>query len=90
MRNVRRDGNEAIKKALKDKKITEDEERRSLEEIQKLTDAELRAKTDEFRQRIQERLSRFRGGNTDRTDSEVASEQEDDLDRTHLLARALA
>ncbi|HET9305327.1 MAG TPA: preprotein translocase subunit SecA [Candidatus Sulfotelmatobacter sp.] len=27
-------------------------------EIQKLTDAELRAKTDEFRQRIQERLSR--------------------------------
>jgi preprotein translocase subunit SecA len=37
-------------------------------EIQKLTDAELRAKTDEFRQRIQERLSGFRGGNTDRTD----------------------
>src|ERR1700721_411034 len=27
-------------------------------QIQKLTDAELRAKTDEFRQRIQERLSR--------------------------------
>ena len=27
-------------------------------EIQKLTDDELRAKTDEFRQRIQERLSR--------------------------------
>ncbi len=32
-------------------------------EMQKLTDAELRAKTDEFRQRIQERLSRFGGGN---------------------------
>jgi len=42
VRNVRRDGNEAIKKALKDKKITEDEERRSLEEIQKLTDDEIK------------------------------------------------
>src|ERR1017187_7991795 len=31
-----RDGNDAIKKALKDKKITEDEEKRSLDEIQKL------------------------------------------------------
>src|SRR5438045_3790394 len=56
-------------------------------EIQKLTDAELRAKTDEFRQRIQERLSRFRGGNTDRTESEVSSEQEDDLDRTKRLEK---
>jgi len=28
-------------------------------QMQKLTDPELRAKTDEFRQRIQERLSRF-------------------------------
>ena len=42
IRNVRRDGNEAIKKALKDKKITEDEERRSHEEIQKLTDDEIK------------------------------------------------
>src|ERR1700756_4914066 len=29
VRNIRRDGNDAIKKALKDKKITEDEEKRS-------------------------------------------------------------
>jgi ribosome recycling factor len=42
VRNIRRDGNEAIKKALKDKKITEDEERRALDEIQKLTDEEIR------------------------------------------------
>ena len=42
IRNVRRDGNEMIKKALKDKKITEDEERRSLDEIQKLTDDEIK------------------------------------------------
>ena len=42
VRNIRRDGNELIKKSLKDKKITEDEERRSLEEIQKLTDDEIK------------------------------------------------
>ena len=42
VRNIRRDGNEAIKNALKDKKITEDDEKRSLEEIQKLTDGEIK------------------------------------------------
>jgi ribosome recycling factor len=42
IRNIRRDGNELIKKAMKDKKITEDEERRALEEIQKLTDDEIK------------------------------------------------
>ncbi|HEX3437379.1 MAG TPA: ribosome recycling factor [Pseudacidobacterium sp.] len=40
VRNIRRDGNDLIKKAAKDKKISEDEEKRSLEEIQKLTDEE--------------------------------------------------
>jgi ribosome recycling factor len=38
IRNVRRDGNEAVKKLLKDKKITEDEDRRGHDEIQKMTD----------------------------------------------------
>jgi ribosome recycling factor len=42
VRNIRRDGNEAIKKALRDKKITEDEDRRSHDEIQKLTDDEIK------------------------------------------------
>jgi ribosome recycling factor len=42
VRNIRRDGNDALKKALKDKKISEDEEKRSLDEIQKLTDDEIR------------------------------------------------
>jgi ribosome recycling factor len=42
VRNIRRDGNEAIKKALKDKKITEDEEKRAMDEIQKLTDGEIK------------------------------------------------
>jgi ribosome recycling factor len=42
VRNIRRDGNDATKKALKDKKITEDDEKRALDEIQKLTDDEIK------------------------------------------------
>jgi ribosome recycling factor len=42
VRDIRRDGNDAIKKAMKDKKITEDDEKRAMEEIQKLTDDEIR------------------------------------------------
>lgn len=42
IRNIRRDGNDLIKKAMKDKKITEDEEKKSLEEIQRLTDDEIK------------------------------------------------
>jgi ribosome recycling factor len=38
IRNIRRDGNEVVKKLLKDKKIAEDEERRALDEVQKMTD----------------------------------------------------
>src|SRR5258708_15117841 len=39
MRNIRRDGNEAVKKLLKDKLISEDDDRRAHDEIQKMTDA---------------------------------------------------
>ena len=46
VRNVRREGNEAVKKLLKDKKITEDEDKRAHDEIQKLTDAYM-AKVDQ-------------------------------------------
>jgi ribosome recycling factor len=42
VRNIRRDGNDLIKKAMKEKKITEDEERGALEQMQKLTDDEIR------------------------------------------------
>jgi ribosome recycling factor len=38
VRNIRRDANEGLKKLLKDKKISEDDERRALDEMQKLTD----------------------------------------------------
>lgn len=42
VRNVRRDGNDALKKLAKDKKISEDEEKRAMEEVQKMTDDEIR------------------------------------------------
>jgi ribosome recycling factor len=42
VRNIRREGNDAIKKAMKDKKITEDDEKRAMDEIQKLTDDEIK------------------------------------------------
>src|SRR5712671_4977956 len=45
LRNVRRDANEHMKKLLKDKTISEDDERRGLDEMQKLTDAYI-AKVD--------------------------------------------
>ncbi|NDY90688.1 ribosome recycling factor [Ideonella livida] len=38
VRNLRRDANEQLKKLLKDKLVTEDEERRAQDDIQKLTD----------------------------------------------------
>jgi len=38
VRNIRRDANEAVKKLLKEKSISEDEEKRALEDVQKLTD----------------------------------------------------
>lgn len=45
IRNVRRDSNESVKKLLKDKLISEDDDRRAHDEIQKLTDATM-AKLD--------------------------------------------
>jgi ribosome recycling factor len=38
IRNVRRDANDALKKLTKDKEISEDDERRAQDEIQKFTD----------------------------------------------------
>jgi len=50
VRNVRRDGNDSLKKLAKDKKISEDEEKRAIEEVQKMTDGEIR-KMEEMCQR---------------------------------------
>ena len=52
-------------------------------QMQKLTDAELRAKTNEFRKRIQDRLSRFNSAAA--TDSEA--DAEDDPDRQKQLEK---
>ena len=38
VRNVRRDANDVLKKQLKDKEISEDDERRAQDEVQKMTD----------------------------------------------------
>src|SRR5256885_7606993 len=42
VRQVRRDANERLKKLLKDHKISEDDEKKGLEEVQKLTDNHIR------------------------------------------------
>jgi ribosome recycling factor len=47
IRNIRRDANERLKKMLKDKTISEDNERDGLEEVQKLTNSYI-GKVDEL------------------------------------------
>jgi preprotein translocase subunit SecA len=54
-------------------------------QMQNLTDAELRAKTDEFRQRIQERLSRF--NSAAETETEPDGDAEPDPDRQKRLEK---
>jgi preprotein translocase subunit SecA len=58
-------------------------------QIEKLTDDQLRAKTDEFRQRIQEHLSRFGGGGSQPPESPngVEPEDEDGLDKQKRLEK---
>jgi ribosome recycling factor len=55
IRNIRRDENEIIKKMLKDKQVSEDEERKGLEEIQKLTD-QATAKLEELAKKKEEEI----------------------------------
>lgn len=57
VRNIRRDGNEVFKKLLKDKKISEDDERRALDEIQKLTDDHIVKLEDVAKKKEQEILT---------------------------------
>src|SRR6202171_4844204 len=59
-------------------------------QMQKLTDAELRAKTDEFRQRILERLSRFNAEGSDPTaevEVDTEADAEPDPDRLKRLEK---
>jgi len=55
IRNIRRDENEVLKKMLKDKKISEDEEKDGLDDIQKLTD-QFVAKVEELAKKKHEEI----------------------------------
>lgn len=56
VRNVRRDMNEALKKMLKDKAITEDEERKGVDDVQKLTDKHIKLCDDALAKKEKEIL----------------------------------
>jgi ribosome recycling factor len=49
IRNIRRDGNDAIKKAVKDKLVSADEEKRASDEVQQLTDTEIKRIEEMFK-----------------------------------------
>ena len=57
VRNIRRDGNEHLKKMLKDKAISEDDEKNGLAEIQKLTDDYVRKLEEVAKKKEQEILT---------------------------------
>jgi ribosome recycling factor len=57
IRNIRRDGNETVKKAAKEKTISADDEKRANEEIQALTDAQIRHVEDLFKAKEKEVLT---------------------------------
>jgi ribosome recycling factor len=54
IRNIRRDGNDTVKKAAKDKLISADDEKRANEEIQQLTDQEIKRLEELFRAKEKE------------------------------------
>ena len=54
IRNIRRDGNDLVKKAAKDKLISADDEKRANEEIQQLTDAEIKRIDELFKAKEKE------------------------------------
>ena len=54
IRNIRRDGNDQVKKAAKDKLISADDEKRANEEIQQLTDAEIKRVEELFKAKEKE------------------------------------
>jgi ribosome recycling factor len=57
LRNIRRDGNEAVKKAAKDKLISADDEKRANDEIQQLTDSEIKRIEELFKAKEKEVLT---------------------------------
>jgi len=59
LRNVRRDSNDHLKKMLKDKLISEDEERQALDGIQKLTDVQI-GKLDQIAKAKEKEILEFK------------------------------
>jgi ribosome recycling factor len=57
IRNIRRDGNDQVKKAAKEKLISADDEKRANEEIQQLTDAEIKRVEELFKAKEKEILT---------------------------------
>jgi ribosome recycling factor len=57
MRNIRREGNEQIKKAAKDKLISADDEKRANDEVQVMTDAEIKRLDDLFKAKEKELMT---------------------------------
>ncbi|PYQ30969.1 MAG: ribosome recycling factor [Acidobacteria bacterium] len=57
IRQVRRDGNDKLKKMLKDHTISEDDEKRALDEIQKLTDKHIDDVANVLKQKEQDILA---------------------------------
>ena len=57
IRNIRRDANQEVAKLLKDKTITEDDDRRAQEEIQKLTDKAIKDIDDVVKLKEQELMA---------------------------------
>jgi ribosome recycling factor len=54
IRNIRRDGNETVKKATKDKQISADDEKRANDEIQQMTDAAIKRVEEMFKAKEKE------------------------------------
>ncbi len=57
VRNIRREGNDSIKKAAKDKLISADDEKRATEETQAMTDAEIKTLEDMFKHKEKELMT---------------------------------
>jgi ribosome recycling factor len=57
IRQVRRDVNDRLKKLLKDKEISEDDERRALKEVQDLTDAHIKRVDEVVKKKDQELMT---------------------------------
>jgi ribosome recycling factor len=58
VRQVRRDANDRLKKLLKEHKISEDDERRALEDVQKITDSHVTLIDDLQKKKDQELLGK--------------------------------